>query len=413
MNEELLSRVPLFAELPKSELTHLAETLRVIELPPDTVLFREGDRGAYFYIVIYGLIDVIKALGTEEERLIGTRGPGEFVGELSLVNPNRLRMASIRTRGPVQLWEMSHEEFAALLHRQPSLAYEMVNVLGIRLTEAHDHTIHDLQVKNRELQRAYDELKAAQAQIIVKERLERELQVAYEIQMSILPNTLPKLPGYNFGARMVPARAVGGDFYDVLCLGSDTVGVVVGDVTDKGVPSAIFMAQTHALLYAEAHRVDSPREVLERANRHLMAMSGSSLFVTVLYGILDRQTGSFRYARAGHELPIISTEDGKAYLAPWGQGQPLGLLTEPILDEQTVAIPPGGTLLLYTDGMFDDRNPTGEFFGLERLQVALAELAREPAQETCDQLLGILMDFQGDAPQEDDVTLVAVHSEGE
>jgi serine phosphatase RsbU (regulator of sigma subunit) len=308
---------------------------------------------------------------------------------------------------------MSHEAFDTLLHRQPSLAYEMVNVLGSRLTEAHDHTIHDLQIKNRELQQAYDELKAAQEQIIEKERLERELQVAFEIQMSILPDSLPALSGFDFGARIVPARAVGGDFYDVLRLSPDTVGVVVGDVTDKGVPSAIYMAQTHALLYAEAHRVDSPREVLKRANRHLMAMSGSSLFVTVLYGILDRRTGAFRYARAGHELPIISTEDGNVHLAPWSQGQPLGLLDEPTLDEQTVTIPPGGTLLLYTDGMFDDRNPKGEFFGLERLQAAVAELAREPAQETCDRLLRILMDFQGDASQDDDVTLVAVHSASE
>lgn len=412
MNVRLLARVPLFKDLPDTELEHLAETLHVREVASKTVLFREGDVGDHFYIVISGQIEIVKALGTPDERLIAVRGPGEFVGELSLVNRDGLRMASVRSRGTAQLWEMPHADFDALLHRQPMLTYEIVTVLSQRLTAAHDSTIRDLHEKNSQLKQAYDELKAAQVQIIEKERLERELQVAYEIQMSILPQTLPQLAGYDFGAQIVPARAVGGDFFDVIPLSSDIVGIVIGDVADKGVPSAIFMAQTHALLYAEASRGIGPSEVLRNVNLHLTKMNESNLFVTVLYGQLERKTCEFTYARAGHELPIITVADGKTNLPPWSQGQFLGLLDDPIFDEQRVNIPPGCTLLLYTDGMTDGRNPEGDSFGLERLKAELGTLAGMPAQDVCDQLFERLKTYQADAPQDDDVTLVAVHSDG-
>ncbi len=188
------------------------------EVPPGTILFQEGDVGDNFYIIIQGQVEVVKALGSHEERLIALRGPSEFIGELSLINRDGLRTAGVRARGPTQLWEMTHADFDALLERQPKLAFEIVTVLGERLTSAHNASIRDLLEKNRQLQHAYDELKDAQAQIIVKERLERELQLAYEIQMSILPQTLPQLAGYDFGSCIVPARAVGGDFFDLLAL---------------------------------------------------------------------------------------------------------------------------------------------------------------------------------------------------
>ncbi len=410
MKEKLLARAPLFKGLPEDEIRKLTQTLRVLEVPPSTVLFQEGDVGDRFYIIIQGQIEVIKALGTPEERFIGLRGPGEFVGELSLINRAGLRTASVRSLGPAHLWEMSHGEFDDLLHRQPSMAFELINVLSERLTTAHDSTIQDLQKKNLELTEAYEELKAAQAQIIEKERLERELQVAFEIQTSILPQTLPDLAGYDFGALMVPARAVGGDFYDIIPLSSDKVGIIIGDVADKGVPSAIFMAQTHALLYAMATRDASPAWVLQRVNQLLIKMGESSLFVTVLYGILDRRTNLFSYARAGHELPIVVSANGKAEIAPYNQGQLMGVLDNPMLDEQTVSIPSGGVIVLYTDGVIDARHSNGVSFGMERLIKEL-ELPRDgSAQDQCDRLWQVLSNFQSKDAQEDDVTLVIIQS---
>jgi sigma-B regulation protein RsbU (phosphoserine phosphatase) len=410
LKEKLLAQAPLFRGLPEDEIKKLSQSLTVREVPPKTILFREGEVGDRFYIIIQGQIEVIKALETPEERLIGVRGPGEFIGELSLINRAGLRTASIRSLGPAHLWEMSHKEFDALLHRQPAMAFELINVLSQRLTTAHDSTIKDLQEKNRELRQAYEELKAAQAQIIEKERLERELQVAFEIQTSILPQSLPKLAGYDFGALMVPARAVGGDFYDIIPLSQDKVGIVIGDVADKGVPSAIFMAQTHALLYAMASRNASPARVLQRVNQLLMKIGESSLFVTVLYGILDRRTNAFSYARAGHELPIILSSTGQIQLAPYSEGQLLGILEKPTLDMQTVNIPPGGLILLYTDGAIDARHYSGDAFGLDRLTSELKDIMNGSAQELCDRLWQTLEDFQSETAQEDDVTLVVMRS---
>src|SRR3712207_1764841 len=123
------------------------------------------------------------------------------------------------------------------------------------------------------VQQQVAELQAAQAQIVEKQMLEQELRMAYEIQVSILPRTFPCLIGYDFAARMAPARAVGGDFFDFIHLDDGRLGIAIGDVTDKGMPAAIFMAQTHALLRAEASRATSPREALQHVNRHLLAMN--------------------------------------------------------------------------------------------------------------------------------------------
>jgi len=170
------------------------------------------------------------------------------------------------------------------------------------------------------------------------------------------------------------------------------------------------MAQTHALLYAMATRNASPARVLQRVNQLLTKIGESSLFVTVLYGVLDKRTHLFSYARAGHELPIIVTADGKAEIAPYDQGQLMGILDSPILDEQTLSIPPGGMIMLYTDGVIDARHSNGDSFGMERLIKELELPCDGSAQDQCDRLWQALCNFQSKDAQEDDVTLVLIQS---
>lgn len=409
MTKQLLACIPLFKGLPDEELERLANKLQVRQLEPDALLFKEGDVGDQFFIVAAGQVEVVKALGTPEERVVGRRGPGEYVGEMSLVNPDGLRTASVRSLGQAQLWEMTQADFAELLSRQPHMVNVMLQVLSARLVESENITIQDLRAKNRQLSQAYEELKAAQAQLLEKERLERELQVARQIQMSILPQVLPELASYSFGARIQPARAVGGDFYDLFfCLNEDTIGIFVGDVSDKGVPAAIFMARIHALLYAEAQRGARPAEVLRQVNRRLMEISAAPLYATAIYGLLDGPSGWFTYARAGHELPLLGEPDGQVRQPPHRQGQLLGALDDPLMDEGALQIPSGATLLLYTDGILDGRDPQGELFGPHRLSAAFQKLAGLPAQQVCDRLLQALSAFQSSAPQDDDLTLVAI-----
>jgi serine phosphatase RsbU (regulator of sigma subunit) len=171
------------------------------------------------------------------------------------------------------------------------------------------------------------------------------------------------------------------------------------------------MARTHAILHAEASRDSPPEEVLLHVNHQLVDFSHTPLFVTVLYGIVDGRSGEFHYARAGHELPIILDSEGKVHLASWEQGQLLGMLPEPKIDTKTIQIPPGGTIVLYTDGLFDGRNTAGEHFGMERVKQEVAKLSGMPAQMVCSQLLSALMSFQESCPQDDDITIVAIHSQ--
>ena len=405
----LLARIPLFADLPENELENLVHSLKVVELKPRDILFREGDVGEHLYVVADGQLEILRAAGTADELLLNVIGQGEYLGDMALLMPGGQRTATARARIPSTLLVMSRAEFDDLLKRFPLLAYSMVRVSSERLDATNTSTFRDLTEKNRQLQKAYDELKAAQEQIIEKERLERELQVAAEIQVSILPDVLPVNPRFNFGACIDPARKVGGDFYDVFPVGENRIAVLIGDVADKGVPSAIFMARVHALIMAEADSNPTPDGVLRKVNEHVTRLEKSTQFVTALYGILDCSTGEFEYARAGHEPPLILSPDGVQRL-PHGPGMALGIVEEITLDLGRVRLAPGSSLLLYTDGMTDCRNPAGDPFGLPRIKEVLLSLRGLPAREVCDHLLKTLLDYQQGAQQDDDVTLVAIHA---
>jgi sigma-B regulation protein RsbU (phosphoserine phosphatase) len=316
----------------------------------------------------------------------------------------------VRAHGDVVLLSLSRTQLLDLLQRHPHLASTMVSVLSHRLDNTNVSTFRDLTEKNRQLQQAFDELKAAQELLIEKERLERELKVAAEIQMSILPDALPLVEGFDFGGRILPARQVGGDFYDVFALDHHKLGVLIGDVADKGVPSAIFMARAHALIIAEADSIISPGDVLRRVNRHITRLEKSTQFVTALYGVLDINTGEFVYARAGHEPPLMLNPDGVVHRLPHKPGMALGLWEDITLDEYSVYLPKGSLLVMFTDGMTDCRNPKGEPFGLERIKRTVSSLSAATAQSGCDQLFDSLMVYQSGAKQDDDVTLLAIHA---
>lgn len=410
MNTNLLAKIPLFSVLPVDELDHLQGMLQVKTLQPGEILFREGEPGEHFYILTSGRLEILLGAETKEELLLNTLGPGEYLGEMSLIVPGGERTATARACKESVLLAMSRDEFTQLIEEYPLLAQSMIRVLSKRLDSTNYATFRDLTEKNRQLKKAYDELKDAQEQLIEKERLERELKVAADIQMSILPDVLPAPPRFDFGARIDPARQVGGDFYDVFRLGENKVAVLIGDVADKGVPSAIFMARAHALIAAEAGFFKDPSDVLRKVNSHITRLEKATQFVTVLYGILNVENGEFTYARAGHEPPLMLKPDGSVERLPHETGMAIGLWEDITLDEQTITLPPGSTLVLYTDGMTDCRDPNGEPFGLERIQLTLNRCPGSSAQEICDHLLKTLKNYQQGSPQDDDVTLVAVHA---
>jgi serine phosphatase RsbU (regulator of sigma subunit) len=411
--EVQLSHIPLFAKLPRGELQHLVATLRAREFPEQAILMREGSRDDRLYIVLGGDVEVIKALGTADERVVAARDIGALLGEMSLFSRDGCHTASVRALTPVELLEMTRDDLDALLHRHPRFAYELIGLLSRRLEESEDATILDLREKNRQLTVAYRELQAAQVQIIEKERLERELEIAHDIQASILPQSLPTDPNLDFGARIVPAHMVGGDFYDLFPVGEGRWGIVVGDVCDKGVPAALFMMLTYSLVRAEAPRAGSPGEALLAVNRHLLDLNPSGMFVTLLYGVLDARTCRFAYARAGHPPPLLMDGAGRPVAVPVGLGNPLGLFDDPALDEQELTIPSGGAALVFSDGLSDALEDEAGDRPWDRLCSAVASVPGATAQAICNRLWEVAQAAGADpGVQLDDFVLVAVKRRG-
>jgi phosphoserine phosphatase RsbU/P len=407
-----IAQIALFASLPASELERLAQNLRSCQFSAGERLIYEGRADERFYILTGGEVEVIKALGTPDERCLAqfSSGQGVLLGEMSLFNPQGCHTASVRAVTTVLALEMSRADFESLLQRRPALVYEMLRIMSQRLVEAEQATILDLREKNRQLYLAYEELKEAQVQIILKEKMEKELSIARQIQESILPESLPHLKGFDLAALTYPARAVGGDYYDFFPLEDGRIGIVVGDACDKGVPAALFINLTNSLVRVEARRNTSPEAVLRTVNQHLIEVNRAEMFASLIYGVLD-ESGRFEYCRAGHPYPLGLDQNQARLEIQRSNGMPLGFDDEVDLDVQALVIPVGGMLVLFSDGLSEAMDVHNNEFSEQRLAEMLPALSRLPAAEICPRIWSQVRDFAADAPQSDDFTVVVIKRE--
>jgi serine phosphatase RsbU (regulator of sigma subunit) len=240
-----------------------------------------------------------------------------------------------------------------------------------------------------------------------RQRIEQELRVARLIQQTLLPKSVPKLPGYDVAAYYQPAREVGGDFYDFFELEDGRVSLVVGDATGKGMPAALVVAATCSMLRAVAQDPGySPGEVLAQVNEVLLARIPPNMFVTCFYAILEPESGSLSYANAGHNLPCCCHEHAAIELS--ARGMPLGLMPQMSYEENEAALVAGESVLFYTDGLIEAHNPQGEMFGTPRLQGLLRERS-EGGRGLSATLMEELERFTGEGwEQEDDITLLTL-----
>jgi serine phosphatase RsbU (regulator of sigma subunit) len=244
-----------------------------------------------------------------------------------------------------------------------------------------------------------------QAEARQRERIDQELKIAQIIQQQFLPKSLPDLPSWHVAAFYRPARTVGGDFYDFIPLPDGRVMFVVGDVTDKGVPAALVMASTHALLRAAAPRLISPGQVLGHVNDMLCVDIPAHMFVTCLALVLDPVTGQIEFANAGHDVPYVRTRHGVRELR--ARGMPLGLMPGMDYEEKSFQFEPGDCALLHSDGLAEAHAPDREMFGFPRVSELVG---KGPSGEALiDLCLTELGNFTGpDHEQEDDITLVSL-----
>ncbi len=239
--------------------------------------------------------------------------------------------------------------------------------------------------------------------------LQNELDIASAMQQSMLPNHFPEDETFQVFGRMEPARNVGGDFFDILNRDHDRLGVVVADVSDKGVPAALFMMSSRTLIRAMSIGSATPGEVLASVNELLQEDNDSTMFVTLFYAVYDPENGMLTYANGGHNPPLLVHPDGSSEELPLTGGIALGLVSEFKYVERTLRLMPGDALILYTDGVTEAMNEELLEFGVPRLIKVFEVDPPSSAEDTTGRVFEAVHDFAGEADQSDDITCLVLY----
>ncbi len=372
---KLLRTVPFLRGLSSAASAALARRTRQRKFKAGKPIFREGAQGATLYIIQDGEVDIVKGRGKDEVTLV-TRRAGEFFGEMSIIEGAR-RSATARARGDATLIEVPGDVVLRTLLKHPPVLLETTRQLSRNLRESDSTLIGSLKKKNAELRRAYKALQAAQDQIVEKKRLERELELARELQDSLLPRDLPPIEDFRFAARSRPAEAVGGDFYDVIPIGPNFFGLLIASVAGTGLFAAIFMALTRALVVSEGQRQQHPERVATHVHRLLLQLAKPTMPVSMFYGVVDARDRTMTYVNAGHAAPLLRHADGSIEALP-GEGTQLAASLRAEVEERSIMLRPGQTLALHTEGLLWAENAAGEPFGADRLKAALRDAAASP-----------------------------------
>ncbi len=295
---------------------------------------------------------------------------------------------------------------------EDDLASQVVEIPGPRKDE-----IGDLYADIRKMQlgiiRYMNNLKYVTEE---KKRIGTELDIANRIQASMLPNTFPAFPDrseFDLYALMKPAKSVAGDFYDFFLIDDDHLGIVIADVSGKGIPASLFMMMAKIIISNNAQVGDSPHNVLERANARICRNNDENMFVTVWFGILTISTGHVIASNAGHEYPAFQKEDGTYELYHDRHGFVLGGMEGARYKDYEFDMKPGQTIFLYSDGVPDATTAENERFGPERMVEALNKRPEADPRDLVHYMLRTVDDFDGDVPQFDDITMVALRYNGQ
>ncbi len=377
------------------------------EYPAGTVLCKQGEIEHTFYVIVDGRVIVSRVVG-DEEQILNTLGPNGYFGEMGLIDDSP-RMANCTTLISTTVLEMTEQEFDRLMVESPGLANALIQKILSNSRLMDQRYIADLQKKNLALQKAYDDLRAAQAELVEKERLEREVELAVSVQRNLLPNELPQFDDFAFAAYLAPAWQVGGDFYNVIELDEAHVGVLIADVADKGFHAALFMAVTRTLFQQAAHHTLSPAQVAEEVHRSMFEVTNTDdIFLTAFYGVLHRPSRVLTYVRAGHDRPVLYRDGVVTELE--GDGRILGMMFELDLEEYSVQLQPGDRLVMFSDGVPDATNWNDEQYDINRLQEVVRENGHLAAEALIEVIAQDVEAWCAGAPAADDLTLLILEA---
>ena len=309
------------------------------------------------------------------------------------------------------------EQIEVCLGTEPQARYYLLETSPLKdmrgLTVGSLLMLHD-RTERRHAQARILEQQMAIAMLQEREqlaRLQHELEMAHKVQAGLLPSDTPQITGWQFAACWRPAREVAGDYYDFIPLDHGRLGVVMGDVCDKAMPAALFMALTRSVVRASTVQTVAPRDGMALANRVLCADTHDGMFVTLFYGLLQPTTGVFSYVNAGHNSPLWYCAEKNALVPLSPTGMALGILPDAAFDQQTVRLGPGDWVLLYTDGLTDASDAGDNRFGMERVQGVLLPHRHGAAAELLAALEQAVDRFAGDTPPFDDIALLLLRRE--
>lgn len=397
-----------FGEM-ETEILEVLETVGVRKVyPANTTLCYQGEIEHTFYVVLEGNVTVSQTLADGQVRLLRIIGSLGYFGEMGLID-DAPRIANCITLTAVTVLEVTEENFDNFMESSPVLAYAVLRQVLATARNMDAQSIEDLRLKNEALQKAYADLQQAQARLVEKERLERELELAADVQRSLLPDELPQFPDYAFAAYLQPARQVGGDFYDVVEIDDEHVAILIADVADKGFHAALFMAVTRTLFLQEGKRSVSPAAVATAVHRGMLETSTHDTFMTAFYGVLHRPSGRLTYVRAAQERPLWY-RPGRGIETLAGDGRFLGMMDPLVLSEYTIHLQPGDRLVLFSDGVTDALNLADEHFDSDRLQEVVCLHGREPANLLTAHIAQTVTQWSQDTAPFDDLTLLIVEA---
>ena len=253
------------------------------------------------------------------------------------------------------------------------------------------------------------EAQSSKAKLIA---LNQELQIANKMQQSILPSVLPEGPNFKFFGTMKPARNVGGDFFDTVKLPENKIAMSIADVSDKGVPAALFMMSSRTLLKGSAIAKTDPSVVLEDVNELLIEDNDAGMFVTLIYGVFDHATGLLRYANGGHNPPVLVNSDGTASFLGMPGGIALGMFPGFSFDTMETTLEKGEHIIFYTDGFTEAMNTKGELYGEDRLLETIQEILKDSTKDLVTELINSVEEFSKGIPQSDDITCLVLKFDG-
>ncbi len=243
------------------------------------------------------------------------------------------------------------------------------------------------------------------------ERKRYELKIAHDIQQSFLPDAIPLLKGFELAALNLPAKEVGGDFYDFIPISEDKIGVTIADVSGKGVPAALFMALSRTIVRANATRSPDVVSVIQDANKLITADAKSGMFVTLFYAILDLREKTLTYVNAGHNPPVMFKGKTSELIMLIAKGIALGAMEDIELEERKIVLKSGDMVVFYTDGVTEAEDEKERQFGKERLFKTIKENHNLPANDMIEKIKEVVLSFCGKQPQFDDITLMVLKAE--